>query len=41
MLEKLKDQLAFLCQNRMSLEDALKASKTFEQQGVHKIFFML
>ncbi|KAM0415791.1 hypothetical protein ACHAPT_013252 [Fusarium lateritium] len=39
VLAKLKDQLAFLCQNEIPLEQAPEAFKLFEAQKAHKFLF--
>lgn len=39
VLEELQDKLLFLCQNKMSLEEAPEAFKLFEKMKVHKILF--
>jgi len=39
VLAKLKDELGFLCQIKMPLEEAPEAFKLFEKQKVHKILF--
>jgi threonine dehydrogenase-like Zn-dependent dehydrogenase len=41
VLEKLKDKLGFLCQKKMSLEEAPEAFRLFEKQKVHKILFSI
>lgn len=41
VLEKLQSQLGFLCQTKMSLEQAPEAFRVFEKQGVHKVLFTL
>ncbi|OBT50765.1 hypothetical protein VE04_08755 [Pseudogymnoascus sp. 24MN13] len=41
VLEKLKVKLGFLCQKKMSLEEAPEAFKLFEKQKVHKILFSI
>lgn len=41
VMEKLKDQLSFLCKHKVSLEDAPEAFKLFEKQEVHKVLFKI
>lgn len=40
-MEKLKDQLAFLCKHKVPLENAPEAFKLFEKQEVHKVLFTM
>jgi threonine dehydrogenase-like Zn-dependent dehydrogenase len=41
VLAKLKDQLAFLCQEKIPLERAPEAFKLFETQKAHKFLFKI